>query len=377
MSKRKIRSVVLGGLISLCFVGLLLKRVNLYDTRQTLRSIEVRLLVLPLFMFALNYPLRTLRWQLIFPRQARPGYWLTFRTFAIGTGSNNFVPGRAGDVARCVLISHDLSLAGSSLALATLAIEKVLDGLALLAIVLLACAYISPPTWLTKLAVAAMIVFGGALAVMYAIRFKKEWFLTWVQAMLAAMRLSYLAKKARALFESFNEGLNAVTSIEQMVCLTAMTALIWITDAGCVWGIAKALRLPLSFPYAVVVSAVVGLSLMVPAGPASIGTYEFFVVATMGLAGIASGSALANAVLLHAWVFVTTSIVGLACLAWAGLTPQQLVREEEDWRARGAHMSEDWQPVRELSFERRCSDREPSCENSQSEASPRSSEQCS
>jgi len=132
MSKRKIRSVVLGGLISLCFVGLLLKRVNLYDTRQTLRSIEVRLLVLPLFMFALNYPLRTLRWQLIFPRQARPGYWLTFRTFAIGTGSNNFVPGRAGDVARCVLISHDLSLAGSSLALATLAIEKVLDGLALL-----------------------------------------------------------------------------------------------------------------------------------------------------------------------------------------------------------------------------------------------------
>jgi glycosyltransferase 2 family protein len=341
VSNRKIRSAVLGGLISLCFIGLLLKRVNLYDTWQTLRSIDARLLLLPLLMFALNYPLRALRWQLIFPRQARPRYWLTFRTFAIGTGSNNFVPGRAGDVARCVLISHDSSLAGSSLALATLAIEKVLDGLALLAIALLACVFISPPNWLTKLVIAAMFVFGGALAVMYAIRFKTEWFLTRVRTMLAAMHLSSWAKKATALFGSFNEGLNAVTSLAQMVCLTAITTLIWITEAGLVWTIARPLRLPLSLPYSVVVAAVLGLGLMVPAGPASIGTYEFFVVAAMGLAGIASGSALAYAVLLHAWVFVTTSLVGLACLAWAGLTLKQLAREEESWVERTASAADE------------------------------------
>lgn len=82
-----------------------------------------------------------------------------------------------------------------------------------------------------------------------------------------------------------------------------------------------------------VVAAVLGLGLMIPAGPASIGTYEFFVVAAMGLAGIASGSALAYAVLLHSWVFVISSIVGLACLAWAGLTLKQLAREEDSWTA--------------------------------------------
>jgi hypothetical protein len=335
VNNRKIRSAVLGGLISLCFIGLLLKRVSLYETWHTLHSIDPRRLVLPLLMFAMNYPLRALRWQLIFPRQARPGYWATFRAFAIGTGSNNFVPGRAGDVARCVLMAPDSSLAGSSLALATLAIEKVLDGLALLAIVLLACVYISPPNWLTTLVIAAMFVFGGALVVICAVRFKTEWFLGRVQAMLAAMRLRSLAKKATALFGSFNEGLHGVASIAQMLCLTAITALIWITEAGSVWGVAQALRLPLSLPYSVVVAAVIGLGFMVPAGPASIGTYEFFVVAAMGLAGIASGSALAYALLLHAWVFVTTSVVGLACLAWAGLTLKQLARDEEAWAARG------------------------------------------
>jgi uncharacterized protein (TIRG00374 family) len=336
VNNRRVRSAVLGGLVSLCFIGLLLKRVNLFDTWQTLRSIDARLLMFPLLIGALNYSLRALRWQLIFPRQARPSYWLTFRTFAIGTGANNFVPGRAGDVARCVLISPDSSLAGSSLALATLAIEKVLDGLALLVIVILACVFISPPNWLVKLEIVAVLVFGSALAIMYAIRFKTEWFLNRVGAMLSAIHLSAWPKKATALFRSFNEGLNAVSSIAQMVCLTAITAVIWLTEAGLVWAIARPLRLPLSLPYSVVVAAVLGLGLMVPAGPASIGTYEFFVVAAMGLAGIASGSALAYAVLLHSWAFVISSVVGFACLAWAGLTLKQLTREEEAWAARGA-----------------------------------------
>ena len=309
---------------------------NLYDTWQTLRNIDPRRLMVPLIMLSLNYPLRALRWQLIFPRQARPAYWSTFRTFAIGTGANNFVPGRVGDVARCVLISQDSSIAGSSLALATFAIEKVLDGLTLVAIVLLTCVYISPPAWLTKLAMASILVFAGALALIFVMRFRTQWFFTRVQAMLAATHLNALAKKATSLFLSFNEGLNGVTSIAQIVCLTGLTALIWITDAGGVWGIARALSVHLSLPYCLVVSAVIGLGLMVPAGPASIGTYEFFAMAAMGLAGIASGSALAYALLLHSWAFVTSSIVGLACLAWAGLTLKQLVLEEEVWEAQGA-----------------------------------------
>lgn len=331
---RKILSAVLGGLISLCFLGLLLKSVNLHNTWQTLRGISPLRLLLPLLMLALNYPLRALRWQLTFPRQARPGYWLTFRSFAIGTGANNFAPGRVGDVARCVIISHDLSLSGSALALATFVVEKVLDGLALLVIVLLTCIYLRPPIWLTNLGIAATFVFVGALAVLYVFRFKPERFLTCLQAVLTMMGLSFLTKKATTLFVSFNEGLSAVASVAQMVRLTAITALIWITDAGIVWGIAKALSLPLSLPYSLVVTAVIGLGLIVPAAPAAIGTYEFFVVAALGLTGIASSNAFAYALLLHSWVFVTTSILGLACLAWTGLTLKQLAREEEAWEAR-------------------------------------------
>ena len=69
-------------------------------------------------------------------------------------------------------------------------------------------------------------------------------------------------------------------------------------------------------------TGVIGLGLAVPAAPASVGTYEFFAVAALGLAGIPSASALACALLLHSWPFAMTSATGLVCLAWAGLSPR-------------------------------------------------------
>ncbi len=336
LGKRKVRSAVVGGLLGLCLLGLLLKRVNLGDSWQTLRNVDPRFLLTPLLMFALDYLFRALRWQLLFPTAIRPDYWPTFRTYAIGTGINNLVPARAGDVARCVLISRSPSLAGSSVALGTLAVEKVLDGLTLLAIILVACLYLDPPRWLLILAVAAMALFGGGLVAIYIFRTRMEWFLARMHSVLRALRLGFVADQAARLLASFNEGLRGVNSIGQMTGLAALTLLVWITDAGCVWGMAKALGLSISLPYALLVTAVIGLGLAVPAAPASIGTYEFFAVAALGLAGITSAGALAFALLLHSWVFVTTSLLGLLCSAWAGLTFKQLARAEEAWDVQSA-----------------------------------------
>ena len=113
LRRQRLQSAILGGLISLCCAGLLLKRVNLREAWQALATVDPRFLLLPLVLFVLNYLVRARRWQMLFPPSVRPGYWLTFRCFAIGTGANNFAPARAGDLARCVLISRDFSLTGA------------------------------------------------------------------------------------------------------------------------------------------------------------------------------------------------------------------------------------------------------------------------
>ena len=83
--------------------------------------------------------------------------------------ANFLLPGRAGDLARCVLLGRAGSLVESSRTLATLAVEKVLDGLALVAMVLFSVWALHPPHWVLDLLRAAILIFGAAL--IYSCRF--------------------------------------------------------------------------------------------------------------------------------------------------------------------------------------------------------------
>ena len=129
----------------------------------------------------------------------------------------------------------------------------------------------------------------------------------------SVVHLSSLEEKLDGLLTSFAEGLSAVSSAGQMLTLLLMTAAIWITEAGLIWGLAGALGLGVSLKSSVVASAVLGLGLMIPAAPGGLGTYELFGTEAFKFAGIAASRALALTVVIHAWVFVANVAVGVAC----------------------------------------------------------------
>ncbi len=325
---RKTRALVLGFAFGALFLWLALRNVDLRQTWTRLGDLDVRYLLLPVGMTLLNYPLRGWRWQRIFPPHARPGYWACFQTLALGNALNNFVPGRGGDLARCVLVTRKATLAGSTLALATLAVEKILDGLALLALVLLSFRVLTPPHWMIELEIAAGIIFGAALAVVIALRYRAEWLLGRVERALGTVGFRGLGEKAGVLGRSFAEGLHVVASGRDMAALLAITAAIWVTEAGLVCGLAWALHVPLSLSGGVMVCAVLGLGLMIPAAPGAVGTYEFFSSSAMALAGLAAATALALTLVLHAWVLLATSITGFLC-AGSSVTLRALASQAE------------------------------------------------
>jgi uncharacterized protein (TIRG00374 family) len=138
------------------------------------------------------------------------------------------------------------------------------------------------------------------------------------------VHLNSLEEKFDGLLTSFADGLAAVSSAGQMVTLLLLTAVIWTTEAGSIWGLARALGLAVSLKSAVVASAVLGLGLMIPAAPGGLGTYELFGTEAFKLAGIAASSALALTVVIHAWVFVANIVVGICLLAVKGISLAQL-----------------------------------------------------
>jgi uncharacterized protein (TIRG00374 family) len=320
---------VVGVLIGLGCLAILSRQVDLKQSWNALGRLNGPFLLVPVAVFFVNFPLRAWRWQLIFPSSSPPGIGRPalgecLTVLGIGNMANFLLPGRAGDLARCILLSRGDSLTESSRTLATLAVEKVLDGLALMGMVLFSVWALHPPRWVLELLRAAILIFGGALFLLVALRYRTRGLIDSGRRVFRLVHLSSLEEKFDGLLTSFADGLSAVSSPGQMLTLLLMTAAIWTTEAGSIWGLARALGLAVSLKSAVVASAVLGLGLMIPAAPGGLGTYELFGTEAFKLAGIAASSALALTVVIHAWVFVANIAVGICLLAVKGITLAQL-----------------------------------------------------
>ena len=318
------RHAVVGLLIGLGCLGILLRHVDLRQSWSALGRLNGPLLFVPLAMFVMNVPLRAWRWQIIFPPSWRPGLAACLTVLSIGNMANLLLPGRAGDLARCVLLGRTASLTDTSRTLATLTVEKVLDGLALIGMVLLSVWVLHPPPWVFALLRAAMLIFGGALILLVFLRYRTRALVALVRRIFVVMHLSSLEEEFDGMLTSFADGLNAMNSGGQILTLLLTTVAIWITEAGVIWGLAMALGVTVPLDSAIVAAAVLGLGLMIPAAPGGLGTYELFGTEAFRLTAISVNSALALTVVIHAWVFLTNIALGICMLAVRGISLAQL-----------------------------------------------------
>ncbi len=222
--------------------------------------------------------------------------------------------------------------------LATVGLEKVLDGVAVVCVVLLSFIVLDPPVWLQWAAGLGALLFGGALIAIFALSARPAGVQGAMQAAFSKLGRPAIGARLSGLVESCAIGLSAIRSWRHMVVLSLLTALTWVPEAALVWAIARALALPISIWDGALVAAVLGLGLTVPAAPGYVGTYEFFSVAALGLLGVASESALALTLAMHACVLVVATCLGLAALAATGVSFSRLLllrRQAETPKVKG------------------------------------------
>lgn len=322
----RVQSTVVGILIGLGCLAVLLRQVNLRDSWHALGQLSGPFILIPFIVFSLNLPLRAYRWQLIFPAESRPGFRSCLVALGIGNMANFLLPGRAGDIARCTLAGPTGSLVESTRTLATLAVEKVLDGFALIGMVLFSIWTLSPPPRVLGLLRAALLIFGGALVLLVFIRHRTSTLVTVVRRTFRWLHLSSLEERFDGLLTSFSDGLSGIPSVEQLLTLALLTGLVWITEAWLIWGLSRAIGTAVTIKSSVVVTSILGLGFMIPAAPGGLGTYELFGTEAFKLAGIPASGALALTVVIHAWIFVANVLAGFALLGIKGMKLAQLRR---------------------------------------------------
>ena len=261
---------------------------------------------------SISSTLRALRWRILLSAGADLSVWTVFRATMAGYLGNNFLPARAGELIRSLLISRRSKLS-KAYVLTTALSERLMDAIALVlagSVVLLG---VHPkPTWMSGVARSlAFFAALGAITVTIAPhaghRFTK---------LVARLPLpDSLRAKISDLLEQVLLGMRAFHHWGRFIGFILLTATIWSCDACSMMICARALDLHIAFPLALLLLTALGLGSALPSTPGYVGIFQFVAVSVLTPFGIPKNSALAYILLIQALGYVVVVLLGLPSLS--------------------------------------------------------------
>jgi uncharacterized protein (TIRG00374 family) len=260
--------------------------------------------------------LRGLRWRVLLSSERGLSAAAVFWATMVGYLGNALLPARAGEVIRSVLIGRHATIS-KSYVLATVLTERILDGLALLAIGSLGIAALPsvPAALLAASRTFLVVVVAGGLALLVLPSFRHV-----LPAWLARLPLkAQWRDRLGGMALEFLLGMRAFQHPRRALSFAALTASIWIEDSMLALVVARAFGLTLTVPQAVVFLASLGLSSAAPSTPGYLGIYQFVAVAVLVPFGFSQNEAL---VYILAFQMVSYVVV----LTWGSLGLWRLSR---------------------------------------------------
>lgn len=255
--------------------------------------------------------LRAFRWRILLSSEGKVSVPAAFWATAAGYFGNNFLPARAGEIVRTVMISTRSGLS-KAFVLTTALSERLADGIALVtisAIVLLVIPL--RPGWLA--AAAKPFAVAGALGVValavlpYLDRLSK--------VVLKAMPLpAALHDRLQHLIEHILRGIRSFHHFGRLGGFLGLTCVIWCLDATTTILSARALSLSISLPVAFLLIAGLGLGSALPSTPGYVGIYQFVAVNVLTPFGISRTDAIAYILFFQALGYVVIGLWGFAAI---------------------------------------------------------------
>ena len=308
--------IVLGILISAVFLFLAFRKIEFNQLWQYLRAAKWAWVLLGLVFYFMGVWVRTWRWQVLLKPLKPLSRKQLFPVVCIGYMGNNVYPARAGEVLRSILLkqSDDVPISGS---LATIVVERLFDGITILALVLLnfrQFVQIAPDAeWVNRIQTGSILVagiFGLILIVFLAMLFLPKQTQAVSGWLINKLLPAKLRPKVSGILDKFIEGLRVLRSPGQSLLVLALSMLVWVLEGGLYWGVMKALGLDLSFMSLLLVEGVVNLVLLIPAAPGGLGTFDAAARFMLSLFGIPAELALGYALMLRVALWIPITALG-------------------------------------------------------------------
>jgi hypothetical protein len=318
--RRRRIGVLLGTLIAAALLVWALRGVHLGEVVEHLRDARTGPLLAAVALATLTYPMRLVRWRLLLrdvdggPLPAAP----LWHAVAIGFMANNILPFRAGELVR-VLAATRLAGARFSAVLSSVAVERVLDGLtvvALLSISLLA-SDLPPDVSVGGVSlrhasqVSGILGAVALLAALVVVAFP----MAAERAIRRVLPAGRFAERLVGLIEGIRHGLVVLRSPTLLAGTVVWSIIIWVTNALAFFVAFKAFGIPVGFLGALLLQGILVFGISVQLTPGFLGQFEAAIVAGLALYRVPAGLASSYAIAYHATTFLPIVLLGAWSLA--------------------------------------------------------------
>jgi hypothetical protein len=325
----------LGFAISALFLWIALRGLGLEDVGAAVADANLWWLLPGIAVYFVGVWARAWRWHyLLGPVKPIPTRTM-FPVVAIGYMGNNIYPARAGEVLRAVVLKRREGVPISA-SLATIIVERIFDGVVMLAFVFLNLPRLAELTgdsgfignirqaavWGTAVFALALLVF--LLAAMFpgpAARIV-EWLVRrWTPERFRDRLLEIMGR--------FLDGLASLRSPANALMVFLTSVVIWLLETGKYWFVMHAFPFEVDFFTLMLMNGIVNLATTIPSAPGYVGTFDAPGIAVLAAAGVDRAVAAGYTLVLHAALWLPITALGVFYALREGVRWEDGVRRLE------------------------------------------------
>jgi len=315
----------LGLLISAVLLYLALRGLHLEQVWEVIKTAHYLWIIPGIAVYFVGGWVRAWRWHYLL-RPLKPISTKTmFPIVTIGYMGNNIYPARAGEVLRAVVLKRREGVPISA-SLATILVERVFDGVVMLAFIFLNLPGLSKLTgesgfvgniqnlalWGTAAFIGALVVF--LLAAMFPMR--TERIIYWFIDRLVPNRFK---EKSKAISTKFLDGLESLRSPQEALMIFITSAVIWLLETGKYWFVMQAFPFQVSYFALMLMNGIMNLTTTLPSAPGYVGTFDAPGIALRKAFNVNGAIAAGYTLVLHVALWLHMTVLGAYYFAREGL----------------------------------------------------------
>ena len=280
---------------------------------DALRGVRYWLLIPALGLYFLGVVARAWRWSMLLSPMKKIPVRSLLPITVIGFMANNVLPLRTGEVVRSFVLNRNHGVRKSA-ALSTIAVERIFDGITMLAFMLIAATTIHLTSDLRHVVKLASVLFAVAITGLVVATYAEG-----LRAKMLRFGLRFvpapIGHKIEGLAEAFFSGLASLRSPRLMAAVALSSIAAWSLEASMYWVVAQAfggsVQDIMGFSETLLTTGVANLATLVPSSPGYVGPFEAGVkTALEGALDIPGSAALSYAILVHACLWFPVTLWG-------------------------------------------------------------------